>query len=466
MIIHNRRWLLTMWPDRCGLDKVLSGRQPGPTVSLHRKLAISQLGSQPAIMKFAELQDVKTASFLERLLVRSGAELDSDIKRQVMGHTSLLGSWPTHAGMQTDAANSMIGSMLLKIIYGYRVETARPDPLVEINDRMVEIFASVTLPGAWLVDIVPWLKYLPDWMPGTGFKSVARRARQVITTSAEVPFQFAKQRASETEHGTTRSEPSLVGELVRTGQQDKSISDEDIQWTAASLYGAGIDTTGSTLRAFFLAMSVFPDVQRRAQKEIDEVVGRSRLPQNEDRVNLPYVNAVVKESLRWLPSVPLGVPHTAQSDDELHGFRIPRGAILMPSTWWFTRDPAVYHEPERFMPERYLVPLEEPDPAGFVFGFGRRICAGRRLAESTLFLAMAKVLAAFDIGKGRDAQGREIQPEIGIDPGAVAGPLPFSVTVKPRDEKAVQLVRLVQTEDDVGEGDAKYLDQGIMQFIN
>ncbi|KAK7697636.1 hypothetical protein SLS64_013375 [Diaporthe eres] len=359
----------------------------------------------------------------------------------------------------------MIGSMLLKTIYGYRVETARPDPLVEINDRMVEIFASATLPGAWLVDILPWLRYLPDWMPGTGFKSVARKARQVITSSAEVPFRFAKQRTPEVEHCSTRSDPSLVGKLLRTGQQDKSISDEDIQWTAASLYGADIDTTGSTLRAFFLAMSVFPDVQRRAQNEIDEVVGRSRLPRHEDRANLPCVNAVVKESFRWLPSVPLGVPHAVQADDELHGFRTPRGAILMPSTWWFTRDPAVYHDPERFMPERYLAPLEEPDPAGFVFGFGRRICAGRRLAESTLILAMAKVLATFDISKERDAQGREIKPEIGISPGAIAGPLPFSVTVTPRDEGAVQLVRSVETEDLVGEGDAKYLDQGIMQLI-
>lgn len=75
-----------MWPDRCGLDKVLSGRQPGTTLNLHRKLAISQLGSQSAIMKFAELQDVTSGRFLERLLVGSGAELDSDIKRQVMGH--------------------------------------------------------------------------------------------------------------------------------------------------------------------------------------------------------------------------------------------------------------------------------------------------------------------------------------------------------------------------------------------
>lgn len=374
-------------------------------------------------------------------------------------------------GTKTDEVTSMIGSMLLKMIYGYRIETAGPDPLVKINDRLVEIFASVTLPGAWLVDAVPWLKYLPDWMPGTGFKSVARQGRQVVTASAEVPFRFTKQHTSDTDFSPTQPEPSVVGELLHTAQKDKSISDEVIQWTASSLYGAGVDTTGSTLRTFFLAMSVYPDVQRRAQKEIDEVVGRSRLPRQEDRSNLPYVAAVIKESLRWLPSVPLGVPHVAQKDDELHGFRIPKGAILMPSTWWFTRDPAVYHDPERFLPERFLperflAPFDEPDPAGFVFGFGRRMCPGRRLAESTLFLTVAKVLATFDISKGRDSQGREVEPEIGIGPGAVAAPFPFSVTITTRNQALVQLIRSVEREHSGGEGDSKYLDQDLAQFMD
>lgn len=360
----------------------------------------------------------------------------------------------------------MIGAMLLKMVYGYQVEPVRPDPLVAINDRMVEIFASATVPGAWVVDIVPWLKYLPDCMPGTGFKMVARKAQRVVTAAADIPFQFAKQLASGSLPGRTQAEPSFVSEILSARQQNKTISDDDIRWTASTLYGAGVDTTGSTLRTFFLAMSVYPEVQKRAQKELDEVIGRSRLPRLEDRPNLPYINAVIKESLRWLPSVPLGIPHAAQEDGELHGFRIPKGAILVPSTWWFTRDPAVYHDPERFSPERYLAPFEEPDPAGFVFGFGRRICPGRRLADSTVFLAVAKVLAAFDISKGRDAQGREVEPEIGIGSGAVASPLPFSVVVAPRNETIFQLIHPADEEQSEGERDAKFLDQDIWNLVN
>lgn len=366
---------------------------------------------------------------------------------------------------QTDAVHSMIGSMLLKMVYGYRAETAGPDPIAENNDRIAEIFSSVTLPGAWLVDLVPWLKDIPDWVPGTGFKSVARKARLVVSASAELPFRFARQRASEAEYGTNLSGSSVVGELLRARQGDNSVTDEDIKWAAGSLYGAGVDTTGAALRAFFLAMSVYPEVQKRAQREVDEVVGRTRLPRHEDRASLPYVNGVVKESLRWLPPVALGVPHASQADDDLGWFRIPRGAILVPSTWWFAHDPAVYRDPDQFLPERYLAPSEEPDPAGFVFGFGRRVCPGRRLAESTLFLTVARVLATFDIGKGRDALGQEIEPELVIGTRPVAGPLPFSITLEPRNENVAHLVRSFGIEHPVGEGDAKYLDQDLARFL-
>lgn len=355
--------------------------------------------------------------------------------------------------------------MLLKMIYGYQVEPHGSDPLVAINEQMVDIFASVTVPGAWVVDIIPWVRYLPDWMPGTGFKTVARNAQAVITAAADIPFQFAKQVASGKLHGRSQTAPFFVREVLRLKEKDKGINHDDIRWVANTLYGAGVDTTTSTLRAFFLAMSVYPDVQRRAQREIDEVVGHSRLPQLQDRASLPYINAIIKECLRWLPSVPLGIPHAAQAEDEIQGFRIPRGAVLVPSAWWFSRDPAVYHDPEGFIPERYLAPFREPDPAGFVFGFGRRICPGRRLADSTLFLAVSKVLATFDISKARDAEGREVEPEIGVGPGAVAGPLPFSVAVAPRNETMVRLVRSFDEEHPVGEGDAKYLDQDIWNLV-
>jgi cytochrome P450 len=80
----------------------------------------------------------------------------------------------------------------------------------------------------------------------------------------------------------------------------------NIKWSAASLYAGGGDATVSFLHTFFLAMQLYPEVQRRAQEEIDRVIGNDRLPTLADRPNLPYIEVVIKEVLRWNPVAPLG----------------------------------------------------------------------------------------------------------------------------------------------------------------
>lgn len=356
----------------------------------------------------------------------------------------------------------MNGAILLKMMYGYSIDRQKPDLLVEINNRMMSNFSLASVPGLWLVDMLPVLKYVPDWMPWTTFKSIARKSKQVNTTTAEVSFQFTKSR----QHYSKRNHdpvPSFVGDLLRAHNDGPGNMEDAIKWTAVSVYSAGIDTTGSSIRSFFLAMSLFPDVQKRAQQEIDKVVGPGRLPSFGDRHKLPYTNAIVKETLRWLPVVPMGIPHASENDDVFRGYHIPKGSILLPAMWWFTHDPQVYHDPESFMPERFLLPFQEPDPAGFVFGYGRRICPGRRLADSTIFLCAAKTLAVFEISKARDAEGREIHPDVGLEPGSVSKASPFSVRVVLRDETHAELVRSVEMEDPLGEGDALSLDQSALK---
>jgi cytochrome P450 len=194
------------------------------------------------------------------------------------------------------------------------------------------------------------------------------------------------------------------------------------------------------MEAFFLAMSMFPDVQKKAQEEIDRVVGTSKLPGYADRDSLPYINAVVLEAQRWHPILPMGFPHVAEQEDEIEGYRIPKGAMLLPAVWWFTRDPAVYHDAEDFKPERYMPPYNEPSPNEFSFGFGRRICPGRYLADASLYLTFVQTLAAFKIEKALDNAGREIEPSHGYLPGVISGLMPFKVRVTPRSSAQEKLV--------------------------
>ncbi len=91
--------------------------------------------------------------------------------------------------------------------------------------------------------------------------------------------------------------------------------------------------TYATLQTFFMAMAVNPDVQKKAQAELDAVVGPDRLPDHSDRADLPYINALVKEALRWAPVLPFSIPHGATEDIEYDGYFIPAGTILIPNTW-------------------------------------------------------------------------------------------------------------------------------------
>ena len=96
---------------------------------------------------------------------------------------------------------------------------------------------------------------------------------------------------------------------------------------------AGSDTTAATLVGFVQAMLLFPEAQKKAQEEIDRVVGSDRYPNMEDEFDMPFVRGCVKESLRWLPTNILGVSRAVTTDDEYMGYRIPNGAGIVNNDW-------------------------------------------------------------------------------------------------------------------------------------
>ena len=115
---------------------------------------------------------------------------------------------------------------------------------------------------------------------------------------------------------------------------------------------------------------------KRAQEELDRVVGKRRLPDFSDRENLPYIDAVVKELFRWNPTLPVGIPYRVTQDDVYRGYFIPAGATVMQNAWAIFRDPKIYPDPETFNPDRFLKD-GKIDPSVFnpedrIFGAGRR----------------------------------------------------------------------------------------------
>jgi cytochrome P450 len=415
--------------EMCGYNRILSFQPYGKTFKQQRKLIHQQLGTKATASRFREVQDVESRRFLLRIL-ESPEKLSTHIK--------------------TEAS-----ATILKITYGYNIEPHKPDPLALLIEQMMHNFGLAFVPMSWAVDYLPVLRYLPESFPGASFKRTARDWNTNMRMVVEVPFQFVKKQMAKQSH-----QSSYVSSLIK--QHDGNVDEETeaaIKQTAAVMYAGGSDTTVSSIHGFVLAMLLFPDVQRKAQQEIDSVVGTDRLPHFEDRDSLPYVDALIKETLRWIPVAPLGVVHTADEDVHYKDFVFPKGSTLIPATWWFLHDPSIYSEPSSFDPERYLEPRNEPDPNFASFGFGRRVCPGRFLADESLFITISRLLSTFDIKKAVDARGNEIEPQISVTPGIISHIHDFPYDIKPRSEKFADMIRQVEIEHPWEEGDGHFLDE-------
>jgi cytochrome P450 len=165
---------------------------------------------------------------------------------------------------------------------------------------------------------------------------------------------------------------------------------------------AGGETTSSSLQWWLLAMLAYPTVQARAHAELDEVVGRARPPTFADVPSLPYIQAMVKETLRWSPVAPFGAPHASTADDWYEGMFVPKGTICLQNMRVLNFDRDVFgrnaaeFDPARYLDEKGQVKtlIEGREEGHVSFGFGRRVCPGRHVAEATLAIDFATVLWA------------------------------------------------------------------------
>ncbi|KAL3461172.1 cytochrome P450 [Aspergillus heterothallicus] len=428
--IYSSRPQMVFAGELVGWEHILAMQTYSDTFRAYRRAMHRVLGTKNVISQFNELQDVEVRRFLLRVRENPG-----DLVQHIRTET---------------------GAVILKIAYGYNIDPHGRDPLVALANESLEKFSIAGTPGAWLVDTVPFLRYLPAWFPGAGFKRTAAAWRKTLLTTIEKPYRLVLQQMQE-----GRYPDSYLSNLLEEARGRTLTAEEEqvIKWSAASLYTGGADTTVSTLSCFFLAMALHPEVQNKAQEELDRVLGPHRFPTFEDRADLPYIDAIVKESLRWHPVAPMGIPHMCTEDDVYEGYQIPKGSLVMPNIWAFTHDPTVYTDPETFNPSRFLSATPELDPHTLSFGFGRRICPGRLLADSTIFMTIAKSLTVFDIRP--DGEG-SVRKE--FLPGVISHPVPFRLKITPRSEVAEGLVRAVEREIPLGKGDREAIERVDVAF--
>ncbi|KAI0767399.1 cytochrome P450, partial [Fomes fomentarius] len=239
--------------------------------------------------------------------------------------------------------------------------------------------------------------------------------------------------------------------IYRTDVEGAKLAEEEEIVGNVGAVAFSLPQTFSVLQTVFLAMSLYPDVLKKAHAELDAVVGPSRLPDFDDERSLVYVSAIIKEAQRRIPAVPTGIPHGTTEDLELRGYLIPAGTVIMPNIWACMHDPEVFEDPETFRPERYIkdgaLNPSVRDPAAFTFGFGRRICPGRYFAEAAMFINVAAALHVFDISPPLDERGNVIRIVPKMTDGIASHPEDCRCTIKPRSASAEALI-LAQAASD------------------
>ncbi|KAJ7828242.1 cytochrome P450 [Mycena olivaceomarginata] len=337
----------------------------------------------------------------------------------------------------------MAAKVIMSVAYGIDILPS-DDPYVSLSTEAMDtlvaavpgrfLVVSTSLPTSnfylpgWNRIMLPILKYVPDWFPGAGFKAKAKEWRTIAQAMSDAPFAQV-------------NVIYALNQLDGTGNIDPR--ETDIKDVAGTMYTAGAETVTSLLGTFVLAMLANPGAQKKAQAEIDSVIGRC-LPSFTDEGSMPYVAALVKETLRWGSVAPIGC--FLPVEDEYRGYRIPAGSIVIVNLWAILHDEKVYPDPYSFKPERFL---QEGKPEAAVpnpdAGFGVRpavtrtlqcqICPGRYLANSSLWIAIVSILATFEISK---AVGDE--PTYEYSDGLVLMPRPFKYSIKPRSQRAVDLI--------------------------
>uniref|UniRef100_A0AAA9T0Z4 Cytochrome P450 family 2 subfamily D member 43 n=1 Tax=Bos taurus TaxID=9913 RepID=A0AAA9T0Z4_BOVIN len=295
-----------------------------------------------------------------------------------------------HPFSPMDLLNKAVSNVIASLTFGCRFEYNDPR-IVKLLDVMEDGLKEEMKIMRQVVEAVPVLLSIP------GLAAKVVPGQKAFMTLVDELIAEQKMTRDPTQPPRHLTDAFLDEVKEAKGNPESSFSDENLRLVVADLFSAGMVTTSTTLAWALLLMILHPDVQRRVQQEIDEVIGQVRRPEMGDQALMPFTVAVVHEVQRFADIVPLGLPHMTSRDIEVQGFHIPKGTTLITNLSSVLKDETVWEKPFRFHPEHFLDAQGRfvKQEAFIPFSAGRRACLGEPLARMELFLFFTSLLQHF-----------------------------------------------------------------------
>ncbi|XP_066504990.1 cytochrome P450 2D3-like [Hoplias malabaricus] len=316
-----------------------------------------------------------------------------------------------------EAASNIIYLVLFGVRYDYNDDT-----LKKYIQAYTENTKLANGPWAMIYDTLPIVRFLP--LP---FK----KAFENYSAVEEMATNMLKNHKTSRVPGEPRDfVDCYLDELEKRGDDGSSFDERQLVRFIIDLHVAGVDTSSNTLLTAFLYLMTHPDIQERCQQEIDDVLEGKDHVSFEDRVNMPYIQAVIHECQRVANTVPLSVFHSTSKDTHLMGYNIPKGTVIIPNLSSVLKEEGQWKFPYEFNPANFLNQQGQfQKPEAFIpFSVGPRMCLGEGLARMELFLILVTLLRRFQFFWPEDAGEPDFTPVFGI----TMTPKPYRMGVRLR----------------------------------
>jgi len=324
-------------------------------------------------------------------------------------------------------------NIVMRLTYGVRYAANEIDVAGTKMSKLLAVINDIVKSGSTgvMANYIPMLKLFNS--------SIAKHRQDLITRRDSILLEFLEEHKSQLDP----DDPKDFLDVLLIRQPVDGLTDWEVTLIAWEFITAGTDTTSATMHWMTALLANHPEVQERVYQEIKAVVGQRPIT-TEDQPNLPFLNAVIKETMRIYPVVPLMVPYATSSDTVVRGYSIPKGTQVLVNHYAMARDQKLWDNPQNFDPDRFMCKEKEVelkaadaprDPAQqclkFIpMGTGRRACAGYALAKVELFLQAAMLMQCFEWKCPEGVDKIVLKEKFGI----AVSPEEFHICARYRDE--------------------------------